>query len=274
MYIICPSYGTTCKSSGITHHIRQSKDPCCHLPDIFQQPENQEDNPSAGPATGMMNSDENKPEDQLHFSVDPSGGLFGDYANYEGLDVREGDEGDQVMGNDTKGEAPECPIDAEHKEHNAHEEREGHNAHVEHEEHKEPEHNVYDVHEEHEEADDVEEEQDEEEAELDDAVLVEENRLEPEQPTGLPDTFEQEPEDTPSEQAQAPFCLRRGFERPLANRPKIVEFNSHNTGTVYGRAYKNANQDYRRAVSSSDGSNIYAPFSSKLDWEVACWAKM
>ena len=74
----------------------------------------------------------------------------------------------------------------EHEEHNAHKE------------HKEPEHNAYDVHEEHKEADDVEEEQDEEEAELDEAVLVEENRLEPEQPTGLPDTFEQEPEDTPS----------------------------------------------------------------------------
>jgi hypothetical protein len=27
-------------------------------------------------------------------------------------------------------------------------------------------------------------------------------------------------------------------------------------------------------VSSADGLNIYAPFSSKLDWEVACWAKM
>ena len=143
-----------------------------------------------------MNSDENKPEDQLHFSVDLSGDLFGDYANYEGLNIREGDEGDQVIGDDTKGEAPECPIDAEHKEHDAHEEREGHNTHVEHEEHnaheehEEPEHNAYDVHEEHEEADDVEEEQDEEEAELDEAVLAEENRLEPEQPTGLPDTFE------------------------------------------------------------------------------------
>ena len=250
MYIICPGCGTTCKRSGISHHIRQSKDPRCHLPDIFRQPENLEDNPSTmpvpGPATGMTNSDENKPEDHLRFSVDPSGDLFGDYADHDGLDFGEDDEGDQVVGNDTEGEGPEHPIDAEHEKHD-------------------------------DDDDDEEEEEEEEEkaAELDEAVLAEEDRLEPERPTGLPDNFEQkEPGDAPSEQARAPFRLRGGFERPLSNRPEIVEFSNRNAGTVYGRAHKNVNQDYRRAVSSADGLNIYAPFSSKLDWEVARWAKM
>ena len=53
-----------------------------------------------------------------------------------------------------------------------------------------------------------------------------------------------------------------------------MEFSNHNAGTMYERAHKNVNQDYRHAVSSADGLNIYAPFSSKLDWEVARWAKM
>jgi hypothetical protein len=53
----------------------------------------------------MTNRDENKPGDRLRPSVDPIGDLFGDYANYEGLNVRDSevDEGDQVMDHNTTG---------------------------------------------------------------------------------------------------------------------------------------------------------------------------
>jgi len=112
------------------------------------------------------------------------------------------------------------------------------------------------------------------EAELHEALLAKEHQLEPEQLTGLPDNFEQEPEDAPLEQAQAPFHLHGGFERPLANQPEIVKFGNRNAGTVVERAHWNSNQDYCRAVGITDSPNAYAPFSSKLDWDIAWWAKM
>jgi len=226
MQLICPSCGLAFKRSGFSHHVRQSKDPCCHLPNASQK---QGNNPSTIPVSGpaVINSDENEPEAQIQLSIDPSGDLFGNYADYEGLNFR-ADEGDQDIGDETgEGEDPECPIGAQ--------EEKG-------------------------------------EAELQEALLAEEHRLEPEQPMGLPDNFE--PEGAPSEQAWAPFHLRGGFERPLANQPEIVKFSNQNAGTVYERAHQNRNQDYHRAVTITDTPNAYAPFSSKLDWEIAHWAKM
>ena len=234
MQPICPGCGLAFKRSGISHHVRQSKNPHCRLPDISRQPEDQDDNPGAMSVSGsaMTNPDENEPGDHLRPSVDPLGDLFGDYADYEGLNFGEDDEGDQVMDHDTEGEDPEVLLDPH-------------------------------------------EEEEEEEAELHEAILAEEDRLEPERPRGLPgDSFEQEAGDAPSEEARAPFRLRGGFERPLSNRPQIVEFSNRNAGIVFGRAHQNANHDYHRAVSNTDGPNIYAPFSSRLDWEVARWAKM
>jgi len=112
------------------------------------------------------------------------------------------------------------------------------------------------------------------EAELHEALLAEEHQLEPERLTGLPDNVEQEPEDAPLEQAQAPFHLHGGFKRPLANQPEIVKFGNQNAGTVVERAHQNSNQDYHHAVGITDSPNTYAPFSSKLDWDIVCWAKM
>ena len=235
MQLICPGCGLAFKCSRISHHVCQSKNPHCRLPDISRQPEDQDNNPGTMSVSGsaMTNRDENEPGDRLRPSVDPLGDLFGDYADYEGLDLGEDNEGDQVIDHDTEGEGPEVPLDPQ------------------------------------------EEEEEEEEAELHKAILAEEDRLELEQPGGLPgDSIEQEAGDAPSEEAQAPFRSRGGFERPLSNRPQVVEFSNRNAGTVYGRAHQNANQDYHRAVSNTGSPNIYAPFSSRLDWEVVRWAKM
>jgi len=245
MQVICPGCGAAFRRSGLSHHIRQSKDPRCHIPSLHQS--KNQDNSSAMPVSGpaktntsenkpeepMTNADENEPEDRLgfHVSIDPSGDLFGDYAKYEGFTFIADGEGDQEMDNDSNGDDPDCPTDTQ-------------------------------------------EEEEEAEAELHEALLAEEHHLEPERPPGQPDTLEQEREDAPSEPARAPFRLRGGFERPLYNPPEIVKFSDHNAGTVYERTHRIGNLDYRHAVSNADGPNSYAPFASKLDWEVVRWAKM
>lgn len=239
MQVICPGCGATFKRSGLPHHIRQSKDPRCHLPNLCQrfrsESENQGNNSTPGPvpATSATDANKNNPEDRFHVSIDPSGDLFGNYAEYEGLTFGTNGDGDQDRGDmdDVEGEdMPEHPTRT----------------------------------------------QEEEEVELHEALLAEEHQLEPERPQGQLDTTEHEPEDTPSEQAQVPLRLRGGFERPLANVPEIVEFSDQNAGAVYERAHQFGNQGYRRAVtgSSAGGPNQYAPFLSRLDWEVARWAKM
>jgi len=111
-------------------------------------------------------------------------------------------------------------------------------------------------------------------AELHEALLAKEHQLEPEQLIGLPDNIEQEPEDVPLEQAWAPFCLYGGFKRLLANQPEIMKFGNWNAGTVVERAHWNSNQDNCHAVGITDSPNTYAPFSSKLNWDIVHWAKM
>ena len=70
---------------------------------------------------------------------------------------------------------------------------------------------------------------------------------------------------------------RGGVEEPLSNRPKIIRFTAGNAGAVYASTH-NENQVYRRSLSDvawRAGTPIqYEPFSSKLDWEIARWAKM
>ena len=249
MQVICPGCGAAFRCSGLSHHIRQSKDPHCYLPGL-RQSKNQDDSsatPVLEPAVTntngneleepVMNTDENNPEDQhrFHISIDPLGDLFGDYAKYKELTLIADGEGDQAMDDDIEGEDLGHPTDAQEEEAEAEAEAE---------------------------------------AELHEALLAEEYHLEPERPPQQPDTLEQEQEDTPSENAQAPFRLRGGFERPLYNPPEIMKFSDHNAGTVYERTHQIGNLDYCQAVSNADGPNLYAPFASKLDWEVAHWAKM
>jgi len=233
MQVICPGCGATFKHSGLSHHIRQSKDLRCHLNNPGQQIplEVQDDNPLATPVSGpgVTNAAEDEPQNRSHLSVDPSGDLFGDYADYVGLNFGVDDEGDQDdMDDDVIGDVPESPTDI----------------------------------------------QEEEEAMLQEALLAEEHRLEPERPVGGPDVVEQEAEDAPSEHHNVPLRLRGGFERPLSNCPEIMEFSDWNAGAVYERAHQNGNLDYRQAISTTESPNPYAPFSSRLDWEIARWAKM
>jgi len=65
--------------------------------------------------------------------------------------------------------------------------------------------------------------------------------------------------------------LRGGAEGPLQNRPYVVQFGGK-AGTVYEQGAEDANDQYLSSI--GDGNNLYAPFTSKLEWEIAKWAKL
>jgi Plavaka transposase len=227
MRVICPGCGEPFKRSGLAHHLRQSNDPQCRLPDIRQQSDDdlgEQDTlddvpptPVFGPA--VVDVHENEPQEQFRLGIDPAGDVFGDYANYTAVDLGLDDGEDEDLGE----EDPENLAETEEEE--------------------------------------------------DDALLAEEEQqLEPERQSPRPGITDQELErdDQPSHR---PLRLRGGFEGPLSNRPEIVEFSDGNAGARFKTNLNPGNQDYRQSVSNADNPNPYEPFSSKLDWELAYWAK-
>lgn len=71
------------------------------------------------------------------------------------------------------------------------------------------------------------------------------------------------------------FRMRGGAEAELGNKPHIIRFNKGNNAA--GRTYPNtncidANTLYTAQI--NDAGNPYSPFRSKLEWEIALWAKM
>lgn len=68
--------------------------------------------------------------------------------------------------------------------------------------------------------------------------------------------------------------LRGGAETELRKRPFIVKFPGGQAGAVYANQAvdDNLHASYTRKVGSA-GSPFY-PFSSKMEWEIAQWAKM
>jgi len=65
--------------------------------------------------------------------------------------------------------------------------------------------------------------------------------------------------------------LRGGAEGPLQNRPYIMKFGGK-AGAVYERGAEDANNQYLNAIGNRE--NLYAPFGSKLEWDIARWAKL
>ena len=67
--------------------------------------------------------------------------------------------------------------------------------------------------------------------------------------------------------------LHGSFEEPLKSKPYIVKF-AGRASTVYS---ENDQDDYRRyleAIRIQSNLNLYAPFASKMDWEIARWVKL
>jgi hypothetical protein len=65
--------------------------------------------------------------------------------------------------------------------------------------------------------------------------------------------------------------LRGGAEGDLGKEPHVVKFTKGNAGAVYTRNGVNVNTEYTNNIGMSE--NAYKPFSSKVEWEIARWAK-
>ena len=103
----------------------------------------------------------------------------------------------------------------------------------------------------------------------DDAWFIDEGRPEPPR---LPVNLETRLD--PNQEAESPekrqvFRLRGGFEEALKNEPAVVKF----PGLAgYSRV---ANEDVEMRDAAADThNNPFTPFTSKLEWEVAKWAKL
>lgn len=69
--------------------------------------------------------------------------------------------------------------------------------------------------------------------------------------------------------------LRGGAEEVLQKRPFVVNFTKGRAGAIYANQHvdgDNLNASYTPNVANAE--NPYSPFSSKLEWEIAHWAKM
>ncbi|KAJ8496669.1 hypothetical protein ONZ45_g12368 [Pleurotus djamor] len=102
------------------------------------------------------------------------------------------------------------------------------------------------------------------------ATLAEETGLEPKRQRS--EELHDEPvfqdiDDTP------PMRLRGGAEVELQNKPFVVKFPDQNAGRVYSRTLNGGHTNEAYTTLSGGGENLYHPFASKIDWEVAHWAK-
>ena len=62
-------------------------------------------------------------------------------------------------------------------------------------------------------------------------------------------------------------------EAALSRKPHVIKFPSSKAGQVYRQPFLGANETYGSNLHAGGTNSIYAPFSSKLEWEIAQWAK-
>lgn len=95
----------------------------------------------------------------------------------------------------------------------------------------------------------------------------------------LPDKFHSDQTDSESttKTIKMASCLRGGAEEVLQKQPFVVKFTKGRAGETYANQCANgdnSNASYTRKVQAANAENPYSPFSSKLEWEIAHWAKM
>lgn len=73
------------------------------------------------------------------------------------------------------------------------------------------------------------------------------------------------------EGGSVPMRLRGGAEHGLQNQPFIVKYPNPQAGKASPTQGCDMNTEYTMHVSDQD--NPYSPFKSKIDWEIAHWAK-
>jgi hypothetical protein len=100
---------------------------------------------------------------------------------------------------------------------------------------------------------------------------VDESSLEPER---FPPTFSSSSDDVEASgnETQPAMRLRGGAEVKLKNKPYAVRFTKGKAGATFtNHDYTDENTLYTSQMGNPD--NPFSPFSSKLEWEIAHWAK-
>lgn len=87
----------------------------------------------------------------------------------------------------------------------------------------------------------------------------------------------QQPEDENEENSRSETIneairLRGGAEESLGQKPVAVKFPGRQAGAIYSREAANLNDEYMTKIGNPE--NIFAPFSSQMEWEIARWAKL
>lgn len=72
--------------------------------------------------------------------------------------------------------------------------------------------------------------------------------------------------------AQGAYRLRGGAEVELKKKPVVVKFRKGKAGAVYA-THRNMDENSSYTSKIGNPDNPFSPFSSKLDWEIAHWAK-
>lgn len=109
-------------------------------------------------------------------------------------------------------------------------------------------------------------EDDDEAGEFEEASVEEEHSLEPPR-SNCGQSIDQD-DSSPDGGAMR---LRGGAEIQLQKEPYIVKFMKGKAGAVYSQDGIDLNTEYTTSLGESD--NPYRPFISKMEWEIASWAK-
>ena len=110
-------------------------------------------------------------------------------------------------------------------------------------------------------------------------MAQDENGLEPHRQMTHPSparditTADVDMEHTPAPDNDA-LWYRREAEQDLERHPSVTTYPGGMAGVVHSKASLGENQMYGLRISKQAQENIFAPFASQLDWEVARWAKI
>jgi hypothetical protein len=83
------------------------------------------------------------------------------------------------------------------------------------------------------------------------------------------------PDDAPPSVAAQPREARKIAEDKFHHKPIIDKYPGGLAGRpIPSRKTQNSEQRYESVLDNSSANNLYAPFKSKMDWEMARWAKL
>ena len=111
---------------------------------------------------------------------------------------------------------------------------------------------------------------------LDAANAEQESGLEPERPNHSVNdsTIEDADPHSTDDATTRSSPLGRQGEEALRRKPFIVKFPRPGAGHAYTQHSLGTNDLYMKDLQTGDPNSIYAPFLSKLEWEIAQWAKL